>query len=66
MPTKTLLPDTDTTDHKTIESYAYKAANKPPVTLLKVVGGHHDYPNDIDVYLYVWDFFKAIKWNIYW
>ena len=61
MPTKTLLPDTDTTDHKTIESYAYKAANKPPVTLLKVVGGHHDYPGDIDVYLYVWDFFKAIK-----
>jgi polyhydroxybutyrate depolymerase len=56
-----LLPDTDTTDHKTIESYAYKAANKPPVTLLKVVGGHHDYPGDIDVYLYVWDFFKAIK-----
>lgn len=60
-PTKTLLPDTDTSDHKTIESYTYKAANKPPVTLLKVVGGHHDYPGDIDVYLYAWEFFKSVR-----
>ncbi|MDN3656652.1 PHB depolymerase family esterase [Ferruginibacter paludis] len=58
-PVKTLLPDTDTTDHKTIESYSYKASNKPRVTLLKVVGGHHDYPGDIDVYLYAWEFFKS-------
>jgi polyhydroxybutyrate depolymerase len=59
-PEKKLLPDTDTTDHKTIESYSYHAANKPPVTLLKVVGGHHDYPGDIDVYVYVWEFFKTV------
>jgi len=60
-PTKTLLPDTDPADKKTIEQYRYKQNNKPPVTLLKVVGGHHDYPNDIDVYLYAWEFFKAVK-----
>ena len=60
-PQKTLLPDTDTTDHKKIERYSFNAQNKPPVTLLKVVGGHHDYPNDIDVYVYVWEFFKGLK-----
>ncbi len=60
-PAKTVLPDTDPADQKTIEQYSYKQKNKPPVTLLKVVGGHHDYPNDIDVYLYAWEFFKSIK-----
>jgi polyhydroxybutyrate depolymerase len=60
-PERKLLPDTDTTDQKTIESYTYHQKNKPPVTLLKVVGGHHDYPNDIDVYVYAWQFFKGIK-----
>jgi polyhydroxybutyrate depolymerase len=60
-PVKTLLPDTDTTDHKTIESYSYKAVGKPPVVLLKVIGGHHDYPGDIDVYLYAWEFFKSLR-----
>jgi polyhydroxybutyrate depolymerase len=60
-PVKTLLPDTDPTDQKTIEQYAYHQKNKPSVTLLKVVGGHHDYPNDIDVYVYAWEFFKGVK-----
>ncbi|MGA0555610.1 alpha/beta hydrolase family esterase [Larkinella sp. VNQ87] len=57
-PTKELLPDTDPTDGKTIERYTYKASGKPEVTLLKVLGGKHDYPNDIDVYLEAWAFFK--------
>ncbi|MGC4103537.1 CE1 family esterase [Ferruginibacter sp.] len=60
-PEKKSLPDTDPSDQKTIEEYSYHAKGKPPVTLLKVVGGHHDYPNDIDVYLYAWDFFRSIK-----
>ena len=60
-PQKTLLPDTDTTDHKKIERYSFNAQNKPPVTLLKIVGGHHDYPNDIDVYVYVWEFFRGLN-----
>ena len=59
--TKELLPDTDTSDHKTIESYSYHQQNKPPVTLLKVIGGKHDYPGDINVYVYVWEFFKQAK-----
>jgi polyhydroxybutyrate depolymerase len=57
-PVKKLLPDVDPKDKKRIESYTFKSGNKPEVTLLKVIGGHHDYPNDIDVFLYIWDFFK--------
>lgn len=60
LPAKEKLPDTDTSDHKTIERYSYSEHNKPPVVLLKVIGGHHDYPNDIDVYVYVWEFFKKL------
>jgi polyhydroxybutyrate depolymerase len=57
-PVKQSLPDTDPSDNKTIESYTYKQKGKPEVTLLKVIGGKHDYPNDIDVYVYAWEFFK--------
>ena len=58
-PQKNSLPDKDTADHKTIESYSYKQKHKPTITLLKVIGGKHDYPGDIDVYLYAWQFFKS-------
>jgi len=58
-PEKKLLPDTDTTDHKTIESYIHQQPGKPTVSLLKVTGGKHDYPGDIDVYVYAWEFFKS-------
>ncbi|MEA5461006.1 hypothetical protein VB796_18235 [Arcicella sp. LKC2W] len=50
--------DNDPNDGKTIERYTFKEQNKPEVTLLKVIGGKHDYPNDIDVYLEAWEFFK--------
>ncbi|GAB3907636.1 PHB depolymerase family esterase [Larkinella knui] len=58
IPKKTLLPDTDPNDGKTIERYTYREKGKPEVTLLKVLGGKHDYPNDINVYLEAWAFFK--------
>jgi polyhydroxybutyrate depolymerase len=58
-PFKTVLPDADPADQKTIEEYRYKSNGKPSVTLLKVVGGKHDYPGDIDVYMYAWEFFKS-------
>ena len=57
-PTKDLLPDTDPTDGKTIEKYRYSRKGKPEIVLLKVIGGKHDYPNDIDVYLEAWNFLK--------
>ena len=58
-PVKQLLPDTDPADQRTIESYTYAEKNKPQVTLLKVIGGKHDYPGDIDVYVHAWNFFKS-------
>lgn len=57
-PSKELLPDTDPTDGKIIEQYRYQQKGKPEIELLKVIGGKHDYPNDIDVYLEAWNFFK--------
>jgi polyhydroxybutyrate depolymerase len=57
-PKKNLLPDTDPTDGKTIEKFVFKKGKKPEITLLKVIGGKHDYPNDIDVHLEAWAFFK--------
>ena len=57
-PRMQLLPNTDPDDGKTIERYTFKKRGKPEVTLLKVIGGKHDYPNDIDVHLEAWTFFK--------
>ncbi|MDP2414597.1 PHB depolymerase family esterase [Daejeonella sp.] len=57
-PKKEILPDTDPTDGKTIEKFSYKKKGNPEVVLLKVINGKHDYPNDIDVYLESWNFFK--------
>ncbi len=57
--TKQLLPDADPADQRTIECYTYSEKNKPTISLLKVIGGKHDYPGDIDVYVYTWNFFKS-------
>jgi polyhydroxybutyrate depolymerase len=57
-PKRTSLPDTDPADGKVIEQYSFKEKGKPEVVLLKVIGGKHDYPNDIDVHVEAWKFFK--------
>jgi polyhydroxybutyrate depolymerase len=57
-PVHSYLPDNNTKDGKTIEKYAYTGKQKE-VILLKVNGGKHDYPGDIDVHLYAWQFFKS-------
>jgi polyhydroxybutyrate depolymerase len=57
-PVKQLLPDRDPGDGKTIERYTYKSPGRPEVVLLKVIGGKHDYPNDIDAHVEAWEFFK--------
>ncbi len=56
-PIKENLPDVDPADGKTIERYTYKQKGKPEIVLLKVIGGKHDYPNDIDVHLEALAFF---------
>jgi polyhydroxybutyrate depolymerase len=53
------LPDKDPNDGKTIVKYWFKEKEKPEIVLLKVIGGHHDYPNDIDVHVTAWEFFKT-------
>jgi len=57
-PKQETVADSDPNDGKIIERYTYKAKGKPEVVLLKVVGGKHDYPNDIDVHVEAWEFFK--------
>lgn len=57
-PQEQRLPDTDSADGKTIVEYTFRQPGKPEVTLLKVINGKHDYPNDIDVHLEAWSFFK--------
>lgn len=57
-PMKTLVDDSDVNDGKRIERYTFKEKDQPEVTLLKVIGGKHDYPNDIDVHIEAWEFFK--------
>lgn len=58
-PSRETLPDTDPKDGKIVEKYSYSGREKE-VTLLKVLGGGHDYPNDIDIHLYSWEFFKGL------
>ncbi len=57
-PKMELLPDLDPKDGKTIEKYSFKKGRKPEIILLKVNNGQHNYPNDIDVHLEAWAFFK--------
>lgn len=57
-PVKTNLPDTDPADRKKIEQYTFLESGKPEIVLFKVIGGKHDYPNDIDVHVEAWKFFK--------
>jgi polyhydroxybutyrate depolymerase len=56
-PTQQNLPDVDPNDGKTIERYTYKAKGKPEIVLLKIIGGKHDYPNDLDVHQEALSFF---------
>lgn len=58
-PAHTNLPDNNPKDGKTIEEYKYTGRDKE-VVLLKVNGGKHDYPGDIDVHAYAWEFFKSL------
>ena len=57
-PRKQSLPDNDPADGKIIERYTFDSKGKPEVVLLKIIGGKHDYPNDIDIHVEAWEFFK--------
>lgn len=59
-PVKKELPDLDPKDGKRIEAYSHSGGKKE-VVLLKVIGGKHDYPGDINVHRYAWEFFKSVQ-----
>jgi polyhydroxybutyrate depolymerase len=60
-PVQESVLDSDPQDGKTIERYTYQKKGKPEIVLLKVVGGKHDYPDDIDVHVEALQFFKRQK-----
>lgn len=57
-PVKEDLPDTATSNNQTITRYTFTKKGKPEVTLLKVIGGEHAFPGDIDAFIESWKFFK--------
>jgi polyhydroxybutyrate depolymerase len=57
-PITTTLPDRDTANGQSITRYTYRQKDKPEVTLLKVEGGAHAFPRDIDIFVESWQFFK--------
>lgn len=57
-PAVTDMPDGDTTNDQTITKYTYNQQGKPEVTLLKVNGGVHAFPKDLDIFIESWQFFK--------
>jgi polyhydroxybutyrate depolymerase len=57
-PIQESVPDRDPNDGKTIERYTFKGKGKPEIVLLKVIGGKHNYPGDLDVHTEAWNFFK--------
>ncbi|KAA5544967.1 alpha/beta hydrolase family esterase [Adhaeribacter rhizoryzae] len=52
------LPDTNPANKQTITRYTFKATGKPEVTLLKVEGGEHAFPGDVDAFIESGKFFK--------
>lgn len=56
-PTVEELADT-VSNNQSITRYRYSSGGKPEVTLLKVNGGGHAFPEDIDIFLESWQFFK--------
>lgn len=52
------VPDNDPADGKLIERYTFREKGKQEIVLLKVIEGKHDYPNDLDVHIEAWEFFK--------
>jgi len=60
-PVVEVLPDTNTSNKQTITKFTFKDRGKPEVTLLKVLGGEHAFPGDVDAFIESWKFFKRQK-----
>ncbi len=51
------LPDPDVNNGQTITKLTYKEKNKPAVILLRVNGGEHTFPKDVNIFLNAASFF---------
>ncbi len=60
-PVAEALPDPDPRNKQTITRFTFKEKSKPEVTLLKVNGGEHAFPEDTDGFIESWQFFKRQK-----
>jgi len=52
------LPDPVKSNTQTITRYSFKAKGKPEIALLKVMGGSHSFPEDVDAFTESWRFFQ--------
>lgn len=51
------IPDT-VVNNQNITKYTYTKKGTPEVTLFKVIGGGHAFPEDLDIFMESWKFFK--------
>ncbi|TDE15416.1 alpha/beta hydrolase family esterase [Dyadobacter psychrotolerans] len=58
VPVRKVLPDPDTTNSITVESFTFQKKKSPEVTLFKVNNGKHEFQTDIDFFSEAWTFFK--------
>ncbi len=58
IPTKETVFTPYKTNQQLIERYKYSERGKPDVVLLKVIGGKHELPKGIDIFIEAWGFFK--------
>ncbi|RYY96617.1 MAG: poly(3-hydroxybutyrate) depolymerase [Chitinophagaceae bacterium] len=61
-PVAQALPDPDAANGQSVMRYSYRKGRRPEVTLLRVEGGDHSFPKDVDVFAESLAFFKrALK-----
>jgi polyhydroxybutyrate depolymerase len=51
------MPDPDVNNGQNIIRYTYNENGKPAVVLLKVNGGEHTFPKDVDIFITGANFF---------
>ncbi|GAA4344532.1 poly(3-hydroxybutyrate) depolymerase [Flaviaesturariibacter amylovorans] len=57
-PVAAAVPDPDPANGQSVMRYTHRKGRRPEVTLLRVEGGDHAYPKDLDVFEESWAFFK--------
>ncbi len=61
VPKEEKMADPNPANKQTITKYTYKKRRKPEVVLLKITGGEHAFPEDVNGFIEAWQFFKRQK-----